>query len=164
MRHLKFLVLALLFGVTGTVHALANDKDQPVQLSADSVDMDEGKEISVYKGDVDLRQGSMRLQADQVTIQHRGQQPEKVIATGSPVRFQQDSGNGLVKARAQRAEYEVNSEVLVLIGKASLTRAGNTTRSDRIVYDRVRHQVKAGAAAQGKQRVQITIEPGKPNK
>jgi lipopolysaccharide export system protein LptA len=161
MRHLRFLVLAILFGTAGTAHALASDKDQPVQLSADSVDMDEDKGISVYKGDVDLRQGSMRLRADQVTIRHRGRAPEKVIAVGSPVHFQQDTGKGLVKARGKRAEYEVNGEVLVLIGKASLTRAGNTTRSDRIVYDRVRHKVKAGAAAEGKQRVQITIQPNK---
>jgi lipopolysaccharide export system protein LptA len=35
-------------------------------------------------------------------------------------------------------------------------------RSDRIVYDRVKSVVKAGAAAKGKERVRISIEaPGK---
>jgi len=29
------------------------------------------------------------------------------------------------------------------------------------VYDRVRHQVKGGAAAEGKKRVFMTLQPGK---
>jgi len=161
MRHLSLLTIALLLGIAGTAHALAGDKNKPVELAADSVDIDQAKGVSVYKGDVDLQQGSMRLRADQVTVEQRDRKPDRIIAVGAPVRFQQDSGKGLVKARARRAEYEVNSEILVLIGKASLTRAGNTTKSDRIVYDRVRHKVKAGAAAQGKKRVRITIQPGK---
>jgi lipopolysaccharide export system protein LptA len=159
MRHLSYATLALLLGLAGTAHALAGDKDKPVELSADSVDIDQAKSVSIYKGDVDLRQGSMRLRADQVVVHHKGKRPGRIVATGRPVRFQQDSGHGLVKARAQRAEYTVNSEVLVLIGHASLTRGGNTMQSDRIVYDRVHHKVRAGAAAKGKQRVHITLDP-----
>lgn len=161
MRHLSLLTIVLPLCLVGTAHALASDKDQPVELAADSVDIDQAKGASVYKGNVDLRQGSMHLQADKVTVQQHGSKPQQIIATGSPVRFQQKAAKGLVKARAKRAEYEVNSELLVLIGKASLTRNGNTMKSDRIVYDRVRHKVRAGASAKGKKRVHITIQPGK---
>ena len=41
-----------------------------------------------------------------------------------------------------------------------LVQNGNTMKSDRIVYDRVKHKVRAGAAAKGKQRVRITIQSG----
>ena len=160
MRRLSFLTITLLLLAAGQAHALPGDKDQPVQLEADSVDIDEGKGTSVYRGDVDLRQGSMRLQADQVTVKHQGRRPDRIIAVGS-VRFQQDSGKGMVRARARKAEYEVNSELLTLIGRASLTQAGDTMKSDRIVYDRVHHKVRAGTAAKGRQRVHITIQPGK---
>lgn len=160
MRHLDKLLPALLLLVATSVQALSSDKDEPIQLAADSVDVDEGRGLSVYKGDVDLRQGSMRLQADTVTVKQQGRQPNRIIAEGS-VRFVQDSGKGPVNARARKAEYEVNSEVLELTGDASLTQAGDTMKSDRIIYDRVRHKVKAGAAAQGRQRVQITIQPPK---
>ncbi len=153
--------LALLLAASGEALALAGDKDKPVELAADSVDIDQARSVSVYKGDVDLRQGSMRLRADQVTVHHKGKKPARIVATGRPVRFQQDSGKGVVHARARRAEYTVNSEVLVLIGHASLTQNGDTMKSDRIVYDRVHHKVKAGAAAKGRKRVHITIMPGK---
>ena len=158
MHHPNKLLPILLLLIVSAAHALPADKDQPIELAADSVEVDEGKGISVYQGDVELRQGSMRLQADTVTVRQQSRKPNRIIATGK-VRFEQDSGKGLVKARAEQAEYEVNSELLELTGRASLTQAGDTMRSDRITYDRVRHKVKAGAAASGKQRVRITIQP-----
>ena len=161
MRRLNLLISVLLLTITG--QALAKDKDQPVELMADSVDIDQAKGESVYKGDVDLKQGSMHLQASQVTVRQQGRKPSRAIAVGS-VRFQQDSGRGLIKARAKRAEYEINSELLVLTGNASLTRASNTIKSERIVYDRVHHKVKAGARSRDgkrRKRVRITIQPGK---
>jgi lipopolysaccharide export system protein LptA len=49
-----------------------------------------------------------------------------------------------------------------MIGDAVLIQGKDSMRSDRIVYDRVKSVVKAGAAAKGKQRVRISIEaPGK---
>ncbi len=153
-------LLALLLAVlTATATALESDKQQPIQLAADSVDVDQSKGVSIYRGDVDLRQGSIHLQADIVTVQHRGKKPSKIVAEGRPVKFSQQSNKGPVKGQARRAEYEVNSENLVLIGDAVLVQGKDSMRSDRIVYDRVRSVVKAGAAAKGKQRVQITIDP-----
>lgn len=157
------LLLSLLLATASTwTLALPEDKDQPIELAADSVDINETTGVSIYRGDVDLKQGSMRVLADEVQIFQKGRQPAKVIATGKPVRFEQAAANGLVKARARKAEYEVNSENLLLTGDAVLIQGKDTMQSDRIVYDRVRAQVKAGAAADGKQRVKITIQsPGK---
>ncbi len=159
MYRVNSLLALLLVVLTATATALESDKQQPIQLAADSVDVDQSKGVSIYRGDVDLRQGSIHLQADVVTVQHRGKKPSKVVAEGRPVKFSQQSNKGPVKGQARRAEYEVNSENLVLIGDAVLVQGKDSMRSDRIVYDRVRSVVKAGAAAKGKQRVQITIDP-----
>lgn len=161
MYHRSFLLLILALGVASHALALPGDKDQPVELAADSVDMDESRGVSVYRGNVDLRQGSMQLLADVVTVKHRKRAPTHITATGNPVRFKQDTAEGVVRAKAQKADYGVDAELLILTDKASLTRAGNTMKSDRIVYDRVRHQVKGGAAAEGKKRVFMTLQPGK---
>ena len=154
---LMMLILASQAGL-----ALESDKEQPIELAADSVDIDESKGMSIYRVNVDLRQGSMHLQADVVTVYQNKRKPTKIIAEGRPVKFQQQSDKGLVKGRAKRAEYEVDSENLVMIGDAVLLQGNDSMRSDRIVYDRVKSVVKAGAAAKGKQRVRISIEaPGK---
>ena len=137
---------------------LPDQARKPIELAADSVDIDEGKGVSVYRGDVDLRQGSIRLLADVVTVHQSGRKPSKIVAEGRPVKFGQQSTKGPVKGEARRVEYEVDSENLVLTGDAVLIQGKDTMRSDRIVYDRVRSVVKAGAAAKGKQRVHISIE------
>lgn len=138
--------------------ALESDRRQPIELAADSVDIDEGKGVSVYRGDVDLRQGSMRVQADVITVHQQGRKPTKVVADGRPVKFRQQSERGPVEGEARRVEYSIDSENLVLSGDALLVQGKDRMRSDRIVYDRERSVVKAGAAAKGKQRVQISIE------
>jgi len=159
MRYLSKLLFILPLCLSGGVFALPSDKDQPIELLADSADMDEARELSIYRGNVDMRQGSMHLLADEVTVQHPGRKPKRIIAIGS-VRFSQKNSEGqLVRARAQKAEFEVDSEILELTGKAFYSQGEDTMRSDRIVYDRVKHKVRAGAAAQGKQRVRITIQP-----
>jgi lipopolysaccharide export system protein LptA len=139
--------------------ALVTDKDQPIELAADSVEVDDGKGLSLYKGNVDLRQGTVRLWADQVTIEHRGEKPDKIIAVGSPARFFQQTEDGPIKAHAKHAHYVVNNELLTLTGDAMLIQNRDEIRNDRIIYDRARHQIKAGDAAKGKQRVHITIQP-----
>lgn len=145
--------------LSGQLHALATDKDQPIELMADSAEVDESKGLSIYKGNVDLTQGSIRVWADQVNVEHRGKKPNKITAIGSPARFQQEAEDGLIKARAKRADYVVNSEILTLTGDAVLIQGKDQVKNDRIIYDRVRHKIRAGEAAEGKQRVHITIQP-----
>jgi lipopolysaccharide export system protein LptA len=150
--------LALLLAAA-SLAALEGDRERPIELAADSVDLDEGRGVSIYRGDVDLRQGSMRLQADVVTVHQRGRRPARVEAEGRPVRFTQQSARGPVKGEARRMEYDIDSENLVLQGDAVLVQGQDSMRSDRIVYDRERAVVKAGAAADGRQRVRISIQP-----
>jgi lipopolysaccharide export system protein LptA len=158
---LMAVLLALLAGYPPSALARAEDRQQPIEVEADSVEFDEGRNQSIYRGNVILVQGSLRLEAERVTVQHRDRQPALIIAEGQPVKFQQqtDEENSLIRGRAQRAEYAVDSEEVVLIGDALLTQGNDSFRSDRIVYDRVAARIKAGAAAQGSERVRITITP-----
>jgi lipopolysaccharide export system protein LptA len=153
------LLALLLFVSAGGALALESDSTQPIELAADSVDFNEAEGRSVYKGNVDVRQGSIRLRGDVVTVYQAGRDPEKVVAEGRPVKFEQRIDKGLVQGEALRVEYEVASENIILIGEAVLNQGKDTMRSDRIVYDRVKSVVKAGAAAKGKQRVHISIQP-----
>jgi len=153
--------------VAPLVPALPSDRDQPIEVEADSVDLDEGAGKSVYQGNVILRQGTIRLEADRVTVLHRGSKPSKVVAIGNPVKFRQRPGGQKeeIRGSANRTEYQIDSEELLLIGNAYLAQGDDSFRSDRIVYDRVAERIKAGAAAQGKERVKMTIgaPAAKPN-
>ena len=152
---------ALWVGLCGPAAGLSTDKDQPLDLEADSAEIDEAKGRSVYVGNVVAVQGSMRLESDRLTIFHAGSKAERLEAEGKPARFQQlaDDSPEPVKARARHLEYRFDSEELLLTGDAVVTQGKDSFKSDRITYDRVRSVVKGGAAAQGKERVRITVDP-----
>jgi len=147
----------------GAAGALPSDQSQPIEIEADGVELDDGRHFSTYVGNVILRQGSMRLWADKVTVNHKAsRQPNRIIAVGKPARFRQvtDEDGKEVKAKSLRMEYDANSEEVLLIDQAELTQGSDRFSSDRILYDRNKAVVKAGAKAQGKQRVKISITPG----
>jgi lipopolysaccharide export system protein LptA len=156
-KNLNFLLLLLIF--SAPVFALTSDKDQPIDLTADSADMNDGKGTSTYIGNVDIRQGSMRIQGDKVTVYHQGRDPQRFVAVGS-VHFQQTADDGkIIKGRAQKVEYDMDSEYMQMTGDAWLNQGGDIMESDRITYDRVKSMVRGGSAAKGKQRVRMRLTP-----
>lgn len=148
--------LLLLTGM-GWGQAASEQAPVPIQLSADSVALDEGR--SVYRGQVDLRQGDLQILADQITVQYDAQQqPHRLVALGKPVRFRHKSSSGWIQAQAQRADYAVHRAQLTLTGEVVLRQAGDVMKSDRMIYDWRRQVLKAGSAADGQQRVQMTLQ------
>lgn len=143
--------------------ALATDKDQPVEIEADSVDINESAGTSIYQGAVVINQGSMQLKADVVTVHYKDRKPQKLVATGKPVQFKQlpDNADQYVTGKGNKLVYHINSEELILTEDAELQQGKDSFKSDRIVYDRVQARLKAGAAAQGRERVRVSIQPNK---
>lgn len=158
------LLTLCLGGMAAPAAALEGDQDQPLYIEADSVELDDIQDTSVYIGNVQIDQGSMRLLADHVTVKHKeDRHPRFIVALGNPARYRQDveGEKGEVKAHAQRMEYDADKDELTLIDQAELTQATDRFASERIVYDRAHSQVKAGASAQGSGRVKITFTPEK---
>ncbi|MCU7813330.1 MAG: lipopolysaccharide transport periplasmic protein LptA, partial [Candidatus Thiodiazotropha sp. (ex Notomyrtea botanica)] len=133
-----------------------------MHLEADSVSIDEGTGISLYQGNVVITQGSLKLWADRLWIHRRDGKTDKLISEGQPTRFQQTTDEQEeVRGRALRAEFYVDRDELLLFDDALLEQGPDQFRSDRIIYNRTSSQVKAGTSADGKQRVQVIIEPRK---
>jgi lipopolysaccharide export system protein LptA len=159
----SILMLALL---AAPLHltALDDDEEQPLYLEADSAELDEAKSVSVYTGNVFVKQGSMELRGDQVTVHHDAERkPELIIAIGTPATYRQEveGEQQKVEAEALRMEYDRAKDEITLLDQAVLFQGKDTFRNDRIVYDRARAQVKAGTIAEGKERVKITIFPSR---
>ncbi len=165
MRFINRIGLGLVLGcLLGAAQALESDREQPIYIEADGVEIDEQSGTSLYQGNVLVTQGSIEITAEKVSVaQPEGDQQGRIVARGNPVTFRQESEQAerSVKGRAQRIEYDTDSEMLLMVGDAELVQGGDTFASDRIEYDRGRSVVKAGASAQGKQRVRMTIRPAK---
>ncbi len=156
------LFFILLIGLIQYTWALSSDKEQPIDLEADSVEINQATGVSVYSGNVELIQGSIRLKADKVTVYQYADKSKstRFIATGRPARFRQkaDGESQYIKARANKMKYEIDSTNLELIGNAFVVQPGKVNmKSDRIFYNRVAATIKAGSSAKGKQRVKMTF-------
>ena len=168
--------LCLCLCLPGTGVAMTGDKEQPITIEADRVDIDDKKGVSVYQGKVRVTQGSMVMTADTVTTyavgdkQARQRELEKMMAVGAPARFRQlldtkdprTSRNEEMRAQAQRIDYYAKEERLVLQGGGHIWKEGDEFSGNIIEYDVVQETVKAamgqaGTAAQ--ERVHAVIQP-----
>jgi lipopolysaccharide export system protein LptA len=163
-------LVALLLVPTLPVMALPQDSHQPIRIQANSATLDERRNTAVYKGNVIITQGSMRLTGNRVTLNTDGDGAvSKIISQGSPATYAQTPGanDGEVNARAQTIEYFADGERIVLIDQARLEQRGNTFEGDYVSYDINQQVVDAGRPASSETgepgRIEIVIQPRQRN-
>ena len=141
--------------------ALARDGDlsQPVDVRADSSEFDEQNATQSLSGNVEISQGSLRIQADRIDVFLKNNQLARIEGSGKPIRFEQENNAGeLIEGTARAIDYDATSGVLELSGGATLQQPRQTLKSERIVFDARRQKVSARGNAAG-ERVNIRIEP-----
>ncbi len=159
------LLLVLLLGLfVGPALALSGDEKQPIEVEADLLEVRDDDNISVYRGNVTLTQGSIRISSDQLTIYfNENDELELMEMTGSPARFRQlDDDNLEMIGQAEQINYRETESVIILIGNASFTHDGDRIESDRIEIDTENDNLSAGSDDPSK-RVKMLIQPGKDN-
>jgi len=146
------------------VQALSDDTDQPIRITADEAVRDERTGQTVYRGNVSMRQGTIRIEADQITIYRIEIEGDKIVAEGSPAHMQQqpEPDSALMHARGGIIEYYRVEERLLLRNDALLEQDGSSVRGDRIDYFIDQQLVKAAADEPGNtRRVEVVIPPHK---
>jgi lipopolysaccharide export system protein LptA len=162
---IKSLFISSLF-FTGIVYALPSDREQPIQINADSARYNEKTGIAVYTGQVVIQQGTLEIRADEIVIRvDKKGGISSLTATGKPARFQQktDPQKGIVSAESSQVDYDVKNEIITLAGAAKLQQDGASFKGNTITYNSQTQQVEAKGDSQN--RVQLTLPPsaqGKP--
>ncbi len=144
--------------------ALENDAAQPINIRADRVRLNEKTGISEYLGGVRLQQGSILITADSIVVHQPGGVLEKILVTGSPARFRQDTGvaGQLIDAQAARMEYRAAEGRLFLTGKAVVIQGPNQFAGEYIEFDTRNSTVTAQGAQNPREQVDVTIQPPAP--
>jgi lipopolysaccharide export system protein LptA len=172
------LLLASLLPLTAL--ALSTDKDQPMTVAADEAQMEDKKGVTVYRGNVIIQRGSMRVTGDTVVVHGKKSGEEKVIILGKPAVYRQmpDKKPGKeqqeMHASAERIELYPAREFVHLERNARVVQGGDVMTSRVIDYDARNNVAKARGGADPSPttngepvakpgRVQITIQPGKPS-
>ena len=159
-RRLAGLLLALLPVVTW---GLSSDRNQPIHIEADKATLDEITGVSIYSGNVLLRQGSLKLEASRMTVYLKNKQVEKVVLAGQPASYTRRS-DGEEKdqhAVADNIEYQAISQRIILLGNARIWQdEAEEFSSDRIEVNLKDNTLNAGGNGPDG-RVRIILQPQK---
>ncbi|BCG65327.1 MAG: lipopolysaccharide export system protein LptA [Methyloprofundus sp.] len=160
-KRLLYLFFLVNFMLCSTVSALEGDSVQPITVDSDAGFYDEKKGLSIYTGDVVVIQGSMRLGADKLVVYLENREIQKMVATGRPVKFRQtpEAGKEDVHGNSLTAEYFPETKLLILLESAVVWQGENSTKSERIEYDRLREVLKAGDTTSTNKRVHVILQP-----
>lgn len=109
--------------------AIKADPTLPVEVTADTLDVNQADGSAEFLGNVLVGQGEMRLSAQRVLVIYDEEQGgiERLEATGEVVLV-----NGPDAAEADRADYSIHTGVIVMTGDVLLTQGQNALTSDRL--------------------------------
>ncbi|WP_442970515.1 lipopolysaccharide transport periplasmic protein LptA [Roseovarius sp. D22-M7] len=129
----------------------AQDRDQPVEVTSDSLNVDQTDNTAVFEGDVVISQGAMRLSAPRVLVVYLPDRSgiRRLEATGGVTLVSGDDA-----AEAARADYDITTGMIELRGDVLLVQGSNAITGDTMLVD-----TQAGTA-RVTGRVRTVLQPG----
>ena len=140
--------------------ALPDDRQQPISIESDYAERNEKTGRTVYRGNVVISQGSVLIEAEEITLHVENSKISRIECTGKPASYQQKTvlKGATMIARADNIDYLPATNKLALKHNAMLTRDGTIIKGDSIDYDIDKQTWKAKGDNQGQQkRIQLVI-------
>ncbi|MEL6168923.1 MAG: lipopolysaccharide transport periplasmic protein LptA [Pseudomonadota bacterium] len=115
---------------------LGQDQNEPVEVTADTLRIDQDSGFAVFSGSVLIVQGDMRMSAEEVEVRYiTGDAPnsgeiDTMEATGGVTLV--TSGEA---AESQNAVYEVEDGIVIMTGDVLLTQGQNTLSGNELRID-----------------------------
>ena len=165
------LLSAILCGYASAVAADHADRDQPIHLEADQVNIDDARQISTFTGKVLLTQGTLSINGEQIIVVQGKQGFEHGTATGHPAGFRQkrEGMNDYVEGYGERIEHDAVNGVMNIYGQAHVKRGQDDVRGDHITYNLRTESFQVSGApptphtGQDRVRVRVEIQPNAGN-
>ena len=140
------------------------DREQPMRISARSAELNEKTGVAVYRGNVALTQGEIRIQADLLKVHTRDRRTEFVYAVGKPVKLRHRAADGEeILVFAREVEYHLLRQQITLRGEVKLQQGQNTIRGSVVHYDLSAKSFMAQSGTDADERVTAVIYPDSSN-
>ena len=148
-RLLSFALLAVAAPVLAQTTSLKNhDTDAPIDVDARAIDVLDQNSKAIFTGDVRMVQGTMKLNADTVTVFY-----DRTNKTGDPTIQRLDAQNNVKlvtpteTASGRYGVYDVAQKTITLVGAVTLTRGDSILHGQRLSVDLVSGRSKLDGAA-----------------
>jgi lipopolysaccharide export system protein LptA len=158
-RYSRWLSLGLLC-LSLPLMALESDRQEPLEVSANSTDGTLGDGVTTLRGNVDIRQGTLRITADEAEVQKVDGRVNSVTFRGQPASLQQEiEEQGLVRAIANVIEYQVASGLVTLSGDADVRHPQYQISGELLTYDLNIQHFQGSSDESGNGRIHILLDP-----
>ncbi len=139
MKNLKTLlfsvVASLIFSQAGAQGAnvafgtIRQDTSLPVEVTADSLSVENATGTAIFTGNVAIGQGEMRLTAARVLVVYRAEQKgiARLEATGGVTLV-----SGEDAAESERADYNIDDGTIVMTGNVLLAQGASALSADKM--------------------------------
>ncbi|HLP98405.1 MAG TPA: lipopolysaccharide transport periplasmic protein LptA [Sideroxyarcus sp.] len=113
------------------------DREKPIHLEADRVDISEQQQVSVFSGAVKLTQGTLVVQADKIVVTQDKHGYKHLTATGRLASFRQrhEGTDEYMEGYGERIEYDTRAEKVDFYVRARVKREQDDVQGDHISYD-----------------------------
>ena len=140
--------------------ALESDRQEPLEVSANSTDGTLGDGITTLRGNVDIRQGTLRITADEAEVKKVDGRVNSVTFRGQPASLEQEiEEQGLVRAIANVIDYQVASGLVTLSGDADVKHPQYQISGDVLTYDLNIQHFQGSSDENGNGRIHILLDP-----
>jgi lipopolysaccharide export system protein LptA len=158
----KIILLTTIFFTT-YVFALSDDVNQPIEIEAETVIVDEVSGFNEFTGDAEVRQGSLLMTAELIQVQTNAEGVETMKAIGTvdkPAKYMQsqESQSRFIEATAILITYDVNKGMIFLVGNANLIQGFDSFSGDTLTYDINNDKVIVKGSEDGTKRVKFKID------
>ena len=140
--------------------ALESDRQKPLEVSANSTDGTLGDGITTLRGSVDIRQGTLRITADEAEVKKIDGRVGAVTFRGQPAFLEQEiEEQGLVQATANVIDYQVASGMVTLTGNADVKHPQYQISGELLTYDLNVQHFQGSGDGNGNGRIHILLDP-----
>ena len=170
-RLLPTLLLAALACLHGMAHAEKADRDQPMQIEADSMRHDEARQLTQFLGKVQATKGTLVLRAARMEVQQdaKGRQVARLWAAPSErvfFRQKREGVNEFTEGEAEQVTYDNQADIITLSQRAEVrilrgNQVADQLNGHTIVFNNTSEVMTVdGQAANGQgQRVRAILTP-----
>ncbi|WP_159709545.1 lipopolysaccharide transport periplasmic protein LptA [Geminicoccus flavidas] len=155
MRHRAAAAFALIACLPAAIAAAqesnglaGHDSRQPIEITSDTLTVEQPKQLATFAGNVDAVQGDMKLRADRLLVHYaRNEAAEGGSGAGggadpadNSIRMIEAFGKVVITSPAESAQgdagvYDVVAGTMQLTGDVVLTRGENVIRGNRLDMD-----------------------------
>ena len=159
-RHHRFCVYLCLLFLSLPLMALESDRQKPLEVSANSTEGTLGDGVTTLRGSVDIRQGTLRITADEAEVKKIDGRVASVTFRGQPAFLEQEiEEQGLVQATANVIDYQVASGIVTMTGNADVKHPQYQISGELLTYDLNIQHFQGSSDQNGNGRIHILLDP-----